>query len=402
MRYKQFLIIALFVLALLLYLILVMLSDFLSQIIIYLIIVAVLFAIYIFFVFLVLNNTNKIGLHLGWFILFALLARLILFPTQPLLSENVYPVLGGSLLSWKIILLMVEVALAFILLKLIKHFSLSEYRLVILICNPLIIIETYHSAHFDIIALTFFWLGILTFYKHRDRLALGAWISALLIKFVPIIMALPFLIKKLWRKLFFILIAYVAIIVTFILTHTIPMSDIFSDVNQPSFNGAIFKSITFILDIFNLPAGELGRLHLHTHTEIFYLDNEFYYKVLAAIVFVIIIFDQFRKLKSTADYRSINYIQASFIITGSFLLLTTTLYPWYVIVIIPFLIFIPNWSWLIFTFLIQLSYFVLQNYALYGVWKESTWVLLVEYIPFYLLLVFEYLDPRKIKGWFLE
>ena len=388
--------------ALLLYLILVVLGDFRSQIIIYLIIVAVLFAIYIFFVFLVLNNTNKIGLHLGWFILFALLARLILFPTQPLLSENVYPVLGGSLLSWKIILLMVEVALAFILLKLIKHFSLSEYRLVILICNPLIIIETYHSAHFDIIALTFFWLGILTFYKHRDRLALGAWISALLIKFVPIIMALPFLIKKLWRKLFFILIAYVAIIVTFILTHTIPMSDTFSDVNQPSFNGAIFKSITLILDIFNLPAGELGRLHLHTHTEIFYLDNEFYYKVLAAIVFVIIIFDQFRKLKSTADYRSINYIQASFIITGSFLLLTTTLYPWYVIVIIPFLIFIPNWSWLIFTFLIQLSYFVLQNYALYGVWKESTWVLLVEYIPFYLLLVFEYLDPRKIKGWFLE
>jgi len=388
--------------ALLLYLILVVLGDFRSQIIIYLIIVAVLFAIYIFFVFLVLNNTNKIGLHLGWFILFALLARLILFPTQPLLSENVYPVLGGSLLSWKIILLMVEVALAFILLKLIKHFSLSEYRLVILICNPLIIIETYHSAHFDIIALTFFWLGILTFYKHRDRLALGAWISALLIKFVPIIMALPFLIKKLWRKLFFILIAYVAIIVTFILTHTIPMSDIFSDVKQPSFNGAIFKSITLILDIFNLPAGELGRLHLHTHTEIFYLDNEFYYKVLAAIVFVIIIFDQFRKLKSTADYRSINYIQASFIITGSFLLLTTTLYPWYVIVIIPFLIFIPNWSWLIFTFLIQLSYFVLQNYALYGVWKESTWVLLVEYIPFYLLLVFEYLDPRKIKGWFLE
>jgi len=402
MRYKQFLIIALFVMALLLYLILVVLGDFRSQIIIYLIIVAVLFAIYIFFVFLVLNNTNKIGLHLGWFILFALLARLILFPTQPLLSENVYPVLGGSLLSWKIILLMVEVALAFILLKLIKHFSLSEYRLVILICNPLIIIETYHSAHFDIIALTFFWLGILTFYKHRDRLALGAWISALLIKFVPIIMALPFLIKKLWRKLFFILIAYVAIIVTFILTHTIPMSDIFSDVKQPSFNGAIFKSITLILDIFNLPAGELGRLHLHTHTEIFYLDNEFYYKVLAAIVFVIIIFDQFRKLKSTADYRSINYIQASFIITGSFLLLTTTLYPWYVIVIIPFLIFIPNWSWLIFTFLIQLSYFVLQNYALYGVWKESTWVLLVEYIPFYLLLVFEYLDPRKIKGWFLE
>ena len=86
-------------------------------------------------------------------------------------------------------------------------------------------------------------------------------------------------------------------------------------------------------------------------------------------------------------------------LTAIFLLLTPTLHPWYLIWIIPFLIFIPNWSWLLFTLLIQASYFVMKEYAISSVWQESVWILLFQYIPFYFILIWEYIDTRKIKGW---
>ena len=103
----------------------------------------------------------------------------------------------------------------------------------------------------------------------------------------------------------------------------------------------------------------------------------------------------------TANFRGVNYLQTGYIVCAAILLLSPTLYPWYLIWIIPFLLFIPNWSWLLFTFLIQLSYFVLQDYSTNNIWIESTWVLLLQYVPFYSILIFEYFDRRKIKGWFL-
>jgi hypothetical protein len=297
---------------------------------------------------------------------------------------------------------MFEAVLIFILLKLIKHFSLGEHRIIIFICNPLVIIETYHSGHFDVIALMLFWLAILIFYRQRDRLFLSVLVMAILVKFLPLIMALPMLIKKFWRKLLLIIFAVTIILLSFSLNQTIPVAGFFSYANRWAFNGALFNLITELIDLFDFRIHEIATISLSGHTEIFYINKQFYYKIFALIVLLFIIYDQMRKLRLTSTYRSINYIRASFIITAALLLLVPTLHPWYVIIIIPFLIFTPNWSWLVFTFLVQLSYFVLQDYVMIGVWQESNWILLAEYLPFYGLLIFEYLDNRKIKGWFLE
>ena len=135
--------------------------------------------------------------------------------------------------------------------------------------------------------------------------------------------------------------------------------------------------------------------------ETFYLSYAFYYKFCATIVLVIVIIDQFKKLRIISGFRTINYMQKSFILTTTLLLLNPTLHPWYLLWIIPFLVFIPNWSWIIFTFLIQASYFVLKDYALSSFWQESVWILSIQYIPFYTLLIWEYFDKREIKGWFL-
>jgi hypothetical protein len=137
------------------------------------------------------------------------------------------------------------------------------------------------------------------------------------------------------------------------------------------------------------------------HFETFYFSYALYYKIFAFVVFIVVFIDQINKLRKTARFRSINFIQRSFMLTAIFLLLMPTLHPWYLIWIIPFLVFIPNWSWILFTFLIQSSYFVLKDYALFSEWNESVWILLIQYVPFYALLIWEYLDRKRVRGWFL-
>ena len=138
---------------------------------------------------------------------------------------------------------------------------------------------------------------------------------------------------------------------------------------------------------------------LSGHLETFYVGTGYYYKLLAIIFFSILVIDQLNKLRPTARFRTISLLQTGFVFTGAILLLSPTLYPWYLIWILPFLIFVPNFSWLILTLLIQFSYYILKDYSLSGTWEESIWVLLLQYVPFYLLLLFEYLDKRKINGW---
>jgi hypothetical protein len=155
------------------------------------------------------------------------------------------------------------------------------------------------------------------------------------------------------------------------------------------------------MNLLNLPDIEWLRASFSGHQEIFYVGPSFYYKLIMLLVLCLIMIDQVRKIRRIIDYSRVIFIQRSFIITGAFLLMTPTLHPWYLLWIVPFLIFIPNIAWLLFTYLIQFSYAVLSQYAVSGEWQESLYILLAQYIPFYIILIWEFLDQRRIKGWLI-
>jgi hypothetical protein len=81
---------------------------------------------------------------------------------------------------------------------------------------------------------------------------------------------------------------------------------------------------------------------------------------------------------------------------GAYLLLTTTVHPWYVTLIIPLLpFFAPDenertrsgrllWPWLYFSTAVALAYFTYFDPANL---REYDWVRLVEYVPLYVLLI---------------
>jgi alpha-1,6-mannosyltransferase len=310
-------------------------------------------------------------------------------------------VIGYNVIIWKLILLLFEGLLFLFLYKLIVHFSMNKIRLAIYLLNPIVVIETYSSGHLDVIAVCFLIIGIFYFYKNKTWAYIFAFILAILTKYKPIFIVLPFLKKRFLLKISIILGSLVAVLAPFTFTETIPTAGIISYANRWEFNGFLYKIFLYIYDIVGFVPQQLFSLNYNGRVEDFYITGAFYYKLIAFIAIFVILIDQFKKLKMTENFKGVNYLQSSFFVCAAILLLSPTLYPWYLIWLIPFLVFLPNWSWLLFTMLIQLSYYILQGYHTNGVWQESNIILFVQYLPFYSLLIFEYLDKRKIKGWFL-
>ncbi len=152
--------------------------------------------------------------------------------------------LGNSLISWKMILIALEILLTTILLKLLGHFKINKLRVLIFILNPLVIIETYMNGHLEIMALLFLWVAIYLFYLKRNWLSALMIVPAFLTKFLPILIFIPFNRPKFIKKILLITGISAIIIFPFTFSDTIPMSGFFSYVNRWSFNGAVFKVIT--------------------------------------------------------------------------------------------------------------------------------------------------------------
>jgi hypothetical protein len=88
-----------------------------------------------------------------------------------------------------------------------------------------------------------------------------------------------------------------------------------------------------------------------------------------------------------AALRERDLFRYAYLVIGCGLLVTPTVYPWYVTWIVPFLCLFTNPAWIVFTGLVMLSYQVWIVYADSGAWMLPNWLIAVEYVPFYLLLL---------------
>ena len=441
------------------YIILGLSGDICSKIEIYWLIVIPLYLTYALVIFYILRNKLLERISFLWVVIFGVLFRIVLIPSEPFLSDDIYRYLwdgkiiasginpykfapvdiqllqfrdqiiypfinfpeiatsyppvsqfmflinqwfGGSVLSWKILLLFVEIILFLVIFRMVQHFNLNKFRILIYFYNPLLIIETYSSGHLEITGVLFFWIAIYLFYKHCDWKSIIFFAMSIMTKFIPLVSGIPFLLNKFFRKSALLMVICSILLLPFMFSGILPLPGLFSYINRWEFNGGLYQLVISIMNLLDIKEYQWMDVNFSGHLETFYFSYAFFYKILAAVILVAVFFDQMNKLRATSSFRSINFIQRGFILTAGFLLLMPTLHPWYLIWIIPFLVFIPNWSWLLFTFLIQASYFVLKDYALFSVWKESVWILFFQYVPFYAILIWEYLDKDRIKGWFVS
>ena len=98
-----------------------------------------------------------------------------------------------------------------------------------------------------------------------------------------------------------------------------------------------------------------------------------------------------------AAARKADPLRAAFLIVGAILMFAPNTYSWYFTWIVPLLCFFPNPAWLLATILQFLSYKVLIEYQINGIWHFDPYFQWLAYAPFYALLVGEALLKSRQK-----
>jgi alpha-1,6-mannosyltransferase len=99
-----------------------------------------------------------------------------------------------------------------------------------------------------------------------------------------------------------------------------------------------------------------------------------------------------------AAARKIDPLRAVFLIAGAILMFAPNTYSWYFTWIVPLLCFFPNPAWLLATILQFLSYKVLIEYQINGIWHFDPYFQWLAYAPFYALLLGEVLLKRRERS----
>jgi len=274
------------------------------------------------------------------------------------------------------------------LLGLLRQRRLDARRVALYAWNPLAVVEVAGSGHLEPLALALlcgalYWLGAGAW--RRAGAALGA---AFLAKLLPAV-ALPVLCRQaagaatsvtgpgVWRRsaaLLRPLLWFAAVAAAGYGLYAGAGARLFGGLRNYAlhwrFNDAAFSLVYGALQWLGVPSAGL------------YAARWICAAAFAAVALVVL-------------KRCVDPVRATFALLAAYLLLTPTLHPWYVLWVVAFLPLFPSPSWLSFSGLVFLAYWVLDGYRSAGVWQESAWVKWAEYVPFYGLLIGRWWRRRR-------
>jgi hypothetical protein len=238
-----------------------------------------------------------------------------------------------------------------------------EHLLPLFALNPIIYFETGLNAHFDIVGVAVLLLAILFILKKQtfSPALLGAFVF--LIKYLPFVFLGFFLGKIKNKKMFFSIITIMICI--FFLPFFQGINTFFTLGNFSKywqFNGSLYK---LLLGIF---------------------ENDSAVRIILSVLFVfsfLIIYKMEKPCFTKAAYFSLCII-----------ILSPVVYPWYLLWFLPFAVIAQEYVLIIFSILVMFSYWIVPDFITSGIWKENVAVSLVQYIPFYTLILILILGKR--------
>ncbi len=288
-------------------------------------------------------------------------AALTLYPAgSQLYFRLCYLLVGDSVNGYKGIMVFFDVLTLLVLVALLQRWGLNSTRIIIYAWNPLVIIEIAYSGHLEGLAV---FLVVTALYLHTIHKQLPAIVMIALsatVKMYPALLLAALLNRGSRIKG---IIVFAATVVLFYLpfvgagSHLSGFLPVYLKNPYESFN----------LGLKYLVMGLVPGLD--------------YYLLSLVFILALAVAGGFVFLKEKKDSQVLWH---AYLLTGWLLLLMpAALHPWYVILIIPFLIFYPSPAWLIFACTVTLSY--LKYTSPLGV--MPIWIILVEYLPLLVLLV---------------
>ena len=277
------------------------------------------------------------------------------------------PTSAGTVLLMKLPSLLFDLGTATLLVWLLLRLGLPATRVLVYWWSPLAIVEFAASGHNDSIALFFLVAALLAAEASRIQFSLTALAASALSKLFAVFLA-PVLLAREWTRLpsrgllWPVLLAAVAYF---------PFRDtnVFSGV--AAFSGA-WRNNDSLFGVIYWLTGSVSSA----------------FRVYMAVV------------AGTALYlaaRRTPLRRATYLILGTLLAFAANCFPWYLTWMLPLLAIELNPAWLLLTGTSALAYHILIPYGTLGQWQESGIFRILEYVPFYALLIGRWLGHKRAE-----
>ena len=270
-----------------------------------------------------------------------------------------------NMAAQKICFMLFDLGTLALVMLLLARRGLNPARAVIYGWSPLVIVEFAHSAHMDAVAIFFLLLALLFIERGQRARGMTAVALSFLAKFTAVLLA-PFLVV---RKRFA---AGVPLAVAIMIAGYLPFAG--AGAKLWTSLGVYGRTWNFNSLVYRLLEGVWG-------------NPDAIRFLLAGVV---VVFAAWRALR---DKDVVRYAAA---VIACALLLSPTVYPWYVTWILPLVCLVPNAAWVYFSGAVMASYVVWIGFGSGGEWRLGMPFLALEYVPFYIMLILPSL--RSLRG----
>jgi hypothetical protein len=247
-----------------------------------------------------------------------------------------------------------DLVLIGVLVGLLKAMGMSPLRVLIYAWSPLVVMEIAGSGHNDVLGLAFLLAAHAAIIRKKDVLSICSLSMSGLSKLMGFILV-PLFARSLRPR------SWVALPLT-----TLLVSWPYLDAGLEAFRGlwefgTRWRANDSLFHLLYLLTGSLTTA-----------------KAIAAAAFA--------GLMGYLLIRRVNPLRGCYLAIGAILLLSTTVHPWYLVWMVPYLCIYPNPAWLLLTGTVVLSYHAPFLATAGGPWIEHTSFKLLEYSPFFGLL----------------
>lgn len=283
----------------------------------------------------------------------------------PPLAELVFlliAVLGGTILTAKLVWLILDGATALLLRRVAVRRGLNANLVEFLyLASPLLIIEVAWSAHLEPLGL--FALTLLLACAGRPVGAGAAAALAVLAKYAPAA-ALPPLLRSGGRRFLAVFAVVVAVLYApYLAAGSSLWSGLQTYVTHWRFNDGAFALVAAVMP--SLTAAKL---------------------VCGVLLLGVV---------AWATVARFSAERALFWILGTGLVLSPTVHPWYVLWLLPFAALRRSRPWLLLTGIVFLAYWGHTTFQRTGVWPQPLWARLAIWMPFFVLLAYDALAAPR-------
>lgn len=280
------------------------------------------------------------------------------YPPLALLVFTVASQLPEPLIAVKILLFLADLLGCALLYRLASHLELPVVRVLLYAWNPLVVLETAGMGHVDVLMATCTIAAVLLLARGRTAAAGVAAAGAVLAKLIPVLV-LPFFLRRSPRPWIFLATAALvlaAALLPILLTGGIPRGLLIYG-QRWEFNGPLFEPLWRLLAAVDPIAAIKGGLDaLKEWTGQHELVNRLYPLVYPQLLAKLVLAAGLGIFLLRLLWQAPPPPIAAGRVWGAFLLCTATLYPWYLVAMLPWAALFRRRSWLLASALLPLSY----------------------------------------------